>query len=65
MFSGLVGYRTYIAAALMATFGVLATVDWNTIMDKPAGLVAIGASILMAVLRTITSTPPGGTTPSK
>ena len=37
----LVGYRTYIAAALMALFGVLATVDWNTVLQNPAGLVAV------------------------
>lgn len=59
MFSNLVGYRTYIAAALMATFGVLASVDWNTILQNPSGLVAIFASVVMAVLRTITTTPPG------
>lgn len=54
----LVGYRTYIAAALMAVFGILANVDWNAMMTNPAGLVAVGASILMAVLRSITTTPP-------
>jgi hypothetical protein len=55
----LVGYRTYIAAALMAIFGVLATVDWNAVLQNPAGLVAVGSAVLMAVLRSITSTPPG------
>lgn len=55
----LIGYRTYIASALMAVFGVLATVDWNTALQNPTGLVAIGAAVLMAVLRSITSTPPG------
>lgn len=59
MFTNLVGYRTYLAAGLMATFGVLASVDWNTIFNNPSGLVAIFASILMAVLRSITTTPPG------
>ena len=53
------GYRTYIAATLMAIFGVLATTDWVNFMANPkAGLVAIGSGILMAVLRTITTTPP-------
>ena len=55
----LVGYRTYIASALMAMFGVLATVDWNTVLQNPTGLVAIGAAVIMAIFRTITSTPPG------
>lgn len=55
----LVGYRTYIAAALMAIFGVLSTVDWNAVMQNPAGLVAVGSAVLMAILRSITSTPPG------
>lgn len=55
-----VGYRTYIASALLALFGVLAAVDWVAFLDNPgAGLVAIGSAILMAVLRSITTTPPG------
>ena len=57
----LVGYRTYIAAALLAAFGVLANTDWNTFLNHPdaAGWIAIGSAVLMAVLRTITTTPPG------
>lgn len=55
----LIGYRTYVAAALMALFGVLATVDWNTMLQNPAGLVAVGGAVLMAILRSITTTPPG------
>jgi hypothetical protein len=58
----LVGYRTYFASGLMAAFGVLAAVDWNTVLQNPkntGGLVAIGASVIMAVLRSVTTTPPG------
>lgn len=58
----LVGYRTYIASALVAALGVLAAVDWNTVLQNPkstGGLVAIGTSVLMAVLRSLTTTPPG------
>jgi hypothetical protein len=58
----LVGYRTYIASGLMAAFGVLASVDWNTVLQNPkgaAGLVSIAAGVFMAVLRSITTTPPG------
>lgn len=57
----LTGYRTYIASALTAALGVLAAVDWNTVLQNPkssAGLVAIGSGVLMAILRTITTTPP-------
>jgi hypothetical protein len=53
------GYRTYIAAALVALFGVLAQTDWVSFLANPkAGAVAIGAALLMAVMRSITSTPP-------
>ncbi|PPD44488.1 MAG: hypothetical protein CTY15_07195 [Methylocystis sp.] len=55
------GYRTYIAAALVAVFGVLASTDWISFMNDPkAGAVAIGSAILMATMRALTSTPPGG-----
>jgi hypothetical protein len=58
------GYRTYLAAALLATFGVLASVDWVGFLNDPkAGGVAIGSAILMAVLRTFTTTPPLQQTP--
>ena len=54
------GYRTYLAAVLLAVFGVLAQVDWVAFINDPkAGWVAIGSAILMAVMRTITTTPPG------
>jgi hypothetical protein len=56
----LTGYRTYVVAGLVATFGVLASTDWVSFMNDPkAGAVAIGSGILMAVMRSITSTPPG------
>ncbi len=59
------GYRTYIAAALMAVFGLLAMYDWNTFLDDPkAGAVALVSAVVMAVLRSITTTPPGSNTPS-
>lgn len=54
------GYRTYIVALLMAVFGVLALADWNAIIDNPqAGVVSIVAAVIMAALRSITTTPPG------
>ena len=54
------GYRTYIVAALMAVSGVLATTDWVKFIDDPkAGVVAIGAAFIMALMRSITNTPPG------
>lgn len=54
------GYRTYIVSALMAIFGVLALADWNAVIDNPqAGIVAICSAILMAVFRSVTTTPPG------
>jgi len=54
------GYRTYIISMLTAAFGALAVVDWNTFLKDPkAGASIVGMSILMAVMRSITSTPPG------
>jgi ABC-type transporter Mla maintaining outer membrane lipid asymmetry ATPase subunit MlaF len=54
------GYRTYIVAALIAASGALATTDWVKFIDDPkAGLVAIGAAVIMALMRSITNTPPG------
>lgn len=54
------GYRTYIASALLAVFGVLAATDWVSFLNDPkAGMVAVGSAALMAVLRSITTTPPG------
>lgn len=56
----LTGYRTFIASALACVFGVLATTDWVSFLSNPkAGAIAIGMSILMAILRLITHTPPG------
>lgn len=53
------GYRTYIAAALVAFGGVIAQTDWVSFMTNPkAGLVAIGSALLMAIMRSVTSTPP-------
>jgi hypothetical protein len=55
-----IGYRTYLASALLAVFGVLAATDWvNFLNDPKAGMVAVGSAVLMAVLRSITATPPG------
>lgn len=53
------GYKTYIAAVLVAVFGVLAQTDWISFLNNPtAGLVAIGSAILFAIMRAITSGPP-------
>lgn len=54
------GYRTYLAAALVALFGVLASTDWISFLDDPkAGAAAIGSAALFAVMRSLTDTPPG------
>ena len=53
------GYRTYIAAALAALGGVIAMTDWVSFLSNPkAGATALGMAILMAIFRSITSTPP-------
>ena len=47
------GYKTYIASALLALFGVLAQVDWVKFLDHPdsAAWVTIGSAALMAIMR--------------
>ena len=53
------GYRTYIASGLLAFGGVIAQTDWVSFLANPkAGLVALGSAALMAVMRSVTSTPP-------
>jgi len=55
-----VGYRTYLVSALIAIFGTLEAIDWNSFFDNPgAGWVAIFTAVVMAVMRSITTTPPG------
>lgn len=55
----MVGYRTYIVAAITAAFGVLAATDWNSFLQDPkAGISIIVMSVIMAVMRSITTTPP-------
>lgn len=50
------GYKTYLAAIILAAFGVLAQVDWVKFLDHPdsGAWVAIGSAILMAVMRALT-----------
>lgn len=56
----LTGYKTYIAAGLVATFGVLAMTDWVAFLSNPsAGITALITSLIFAVLRAITTTPGG------
>lgn len=61
----MVGYRTFIASALVAVFGALAVVDWNAFLTNPtAGWTAIASAVLFAVMRAITTTPPGTAPPA-
>ena len=56
--NNMAGYKTYVAAALVAMFGILAQTDWVAFLSNPtAGLVALGSAILFAVLRAVTHTP--------
>jgi hypothetical protein len=56
----LTGYKTYIAAALVAAFGVLAMTDWVSFLSNPsAGATALVTSLIFAVLRAITNGPGG------
>ena len=54
------GYRTYIIAGLQIATGVLAQTDWVAAVNNPkAGAVAIASGITMAIMRSVTTTPPG------
>lgn len=53
------GFRTYFVAALVAIFGTLATIDWNPVFNDPkAGWAAVISAVIMAVMRSVTTTPP-------
>lgn len=54
------GYRTYLVSFLVGVFGALAVVDWNLVISDPkAGWTLVGTAVLMAIMRTLTTTPPG------
>lgn len=58
------GWRTYLAAAIVAAGGVIAQTDWVSFLANPkAGLIAIGTALLMAIMRSVTMTPPGSSEP--
>jgi hypothetical protein len=60
MFGDLSGYRTYLIAFFMALFGVLEATDWTTFMQDPkAGFAVVISAVLMALMRSITTGPPG------
>lgn len=60
-----IGYRTYIVSFMISVFGILEMTDWNSFLDNPgAGAVALVSAIVMALLRTITTTPPGPIVPT-
>jgi hypothetical protein len=50
------GYKTYIASALLAVFGVLAQTDWINLLNHPnsASWVALGSAVIMAIMRVVT-----------
>lgn len=59
----LTGYRTYLVAVLMAVFGALSVLDWNVVLSDPnVGWSLVVSAVLMAAMRAITTTPPGGGT---
>lgn len=55
------GYRTFIAAGLVAMFSVLAAFDWGAFFSGDPKVTAWGlmSALIMAVLRVFTTTPPG------
>ena len=58
------GWKTFIVAALVALAGVAQQADWVSLIGPAnAGYVLTGVGILMAILRFVTSTPAGSSTP--
>ena len=44
----------------MAAIGALSALDWNSVLNDPkAGVSLIAASMVMAVMRSLTTTAPG------
>jgi hypothetical protein len=55
----MIGLRTYAVSVITAVFGALAVADWNAVIADPkAGWSIIAMSVLMAAMRSITTTPP-------
>lgn len=61
----LTGWKTIIFNVLTAVVGVLMATDFTTVVSDPktAGYVVMGISIANMVLRAVTSTPVGSSTP--
>lgn len=57
----MIGYRTYIVAAIISVLGVLQGVDWMRLVSDPKtfGWSLLGTGLAMAVMRSITATEPG------
>lgn len=54
------GYRTYVAASIMAGVGFLVEMDWAKFMDDPKGGAGfLVGGLVMAIMRAITTTPAG------
>jgi opacity protein-like surface antigen len=55
------GYKTIIAAGVVAFLGALQALDWVSIVTNPkaVGWTGVAGGILFAVLRAVTTTPIG------
>lgn len=57
------GYRTYVVAMIVALIGFLAELSpekWNALIDDPSGGIGmILSGAVMAIMRAVTTTPPG------
>jgi len=59
------GWKTLIVATLVALAGVAQQADWISLIGPTnAGYVLTGVGILMAILRFLTNTPAGSSTPT-
>ena len=60
MFTTFKGWRSYAVAAAVAVLGVLEVTDFtHLVTGQNAGWWLLGIAVVKAVLRTVTTTPPG------
>ena len=60
------GWKTLMFSVATALFGVAQMTDWGSVIQNPkvAGAVLTGVGVANALLRAITTTPIGSSTPS-
>ena len=65
IWSSLKGWKTILVAIAIAVVGVLQSADWATVVpERWVGPTMLGIGLLVALLRTLTDTPVGKSSPA-